>query len=91
MTPAARLRERAWSYARDAERLRALGDDAWAAYVTIADELRKVADESDAAIARVRYIHRRDDDGHCAASCLDDNIEIAKYPCDTMRALDGDA
>lgn len=45
MTPAARLRERAWAYTRDAEKLRALGNTADAVlYEAIATELRLVAE-----------------------------------------------
>ncbi len=49
MTAAALLRERAESYGRDMMVLKAAGDPSWTSYMTIRDELRKVADEVDAA------------------------------------------
>lgn len=48
LTIAARIRDRAESYSRDARSLRAEGDRSMAAaYSTIATELRAVADEAD--------------------------------------------
>lgn len=62
--------------------------------------IRRV-DAAEAAVERVREMHeperpgtRRDRDGHeiaTCALCVDANGWPAAWPCDTIRALDGDA
>ena len=60
---------------------------------------RKAVDEADAArdrlaeqVKRVRAIHQRRDDpsGPVCGACLDAREQPVDWPCDTIRALDGE-
>ena len=47
-----------------------------------------------AAIKRVRELHKEDNTGYCelcsAIATPDGSDYLSKYPCSTIRALDGD-
>jgi len=53
-------------------------------------EQRQRADRAEAAIARVRALHTRwDADPASCAHCVDSYGTPVRYPCPTIRALDG--
>ena len=65
-----------------------------ARYTALAAHLRRLQ-ALDAAVQRVRELHRRTRDGfcaHCMAEDEDTDIAVhAFYPCGTIRALDAEA
>lgn len=47
------------------------------------------AERAAAAIARVRALHVPRDNGTCAARCYSDGMAPERWPCPTIRVLDG--
>lgn len=58
------------------------------------DDVRNAAKNNYAAIQRVRELHKEDNTGYCelctAIATPDGSDYLSKYPCETIKALDGD-
>lgn len=59
------------------------------------NDLRHAANKHYLAIQRVRELHKEDNTGYCelctAIATPDGSDYLSKYPCETIKALDGEA